>query len=70
MANNESHKPISMLRDELMNKVAQAINESGLSYFVLEYIFKDLTNEIHNAVVQQTQAEKEAYLKQVHNEKT
>lgn len=61
--NNMLHKPISILRDDLMNKIAQAINESGLSYFVLEYIFKDLLNEIHNGAVRQAQQEQAEYQK-------
>ena len=57
------NKPISIVRDELVNDIVTAINKSNLSYFVLEYVFKDLYNEIHNCAVRQAQAEKEEYLK-------
>ena len=60
---NEQRKPVSMIRDELVEKIAAALNESGLSYFMLDYIIRDLLNEIHNGAVRQAQAEKEAYLK-------
>lgn len=56
-------KPISMVREELINKLVAAANESGLSYFMLEYIFRDLLSEIHNGAVRQAQAEREEYMK-------
>lgn len=58
-------KPISMVRDELINKVVTAINESGLSYLVLEYVFRDIFSEIHNGAVRQAQAEREEYMKTI-----
>lgn len=62
---NQINKPASLIRDELVHKVVTAINESNLSYFVLEYIFKDLLNEIHNGAVKQAQAEQAAYMESV-----
>lgn len=60
---NERKKPVSLIRDELVDKIVTAINESGLSYFVLEYILKDILIEIHNGAVKQAEAEKTEYLK-------
>lgn len=57
-----ANKPVSLIRDELVQKLVTAINESNLSYFILEYILKDLLNEVHNAAVQQAQREKAQYL--------
>lgn len=59
---NQMNKPVSLIRDELIKEITTAVNKSNLSYFILEYIFKDLLNEIHNGAVRQAQAEKEAYL--------
>lgn len=56
------NKPVSIVRDELVSEIVAAMDRSHLSYFVLEYVFKDLYNEIHNCAVRQAQAEKEAYL--------
>ncbi len=55
-------KPISLIRDELVQKLVSAMNESNLSYFILEYILKDLLNEVHNGAVRQAQQEKAQYL--------
>ena len=63
MNRQQSSKPVFLIRDELMNKIVTAINESGLSYFVLEYIFKDILNEIHIGAVRQAQAEQAEYKK-------
>lgn len=57
------NKPVSIVRDELVSEIVAAMDRSHLSYFVLEYVFKDLYNEIHNCAVRQAQAEKEEYLK-------
>lgn len=56
-------KPFSLVRDELMNEVITAINKSGLSYTVLEYIFKDILNGIHSGAVEQARAEQAEYRK-------
>lgn len=58
-------KPITMRRDELVAKIAAAVNESGLSCFVLDYIFRDILNEIHTGVVAQAQKEKDDYIKAI-----
>lgn len=56
------NKPASLIRDELVQKFVTAMNESNLSYFILEYILKDLLNEVHNGAVRQAQQEKAQYL--------
>lgn len=57
-----ANKPVSLIRDELVQKLVTAMNESNLSYFILEYILKDLLNEVHNGAVRQAQQEKTQYL--------
>lgn len=57
-----ANKPVSLIRDELVQKLVTAMNESNLSYFILEYILKDLLNEVHNSAVRQAQQEKAQYL--------
>ena len=57
------NKPISLIRDELMKEVVAAINKSNLSYFLLEYIFKDILTVIHNGAIKQAQSEQADYLK-------
>ncbi len=53
-----------MVRDELVKKIVDALNESGLSYFILDYIVKDIYDGIHSGAVMQAQREKEGYQQQ------
>lgn len=61
---NEVNKPVSLIRDELVSNIVSAMNESKLSYFILDYILKDIWTEVHNGAIRQAQAEKNAYLQQ------
>lgn len=63
--NENIQKPVSLVREELANKVIQAINESNLSYFILDYIFEDLYNKIHENAIIEAQKEKAAYEQQL-----
>lgn len=55
------NKPITMLRDELVGEIITAINKSNLSFFILEYVLKDILNEVHNGAVRQAQSDRAAY---------
>lgn len=66
---NEIKKPVTMLRDELAKNIVQTINHSGLPLFIIEYILKDIISEIHIAVQQQTESEKQNYQAQLKNHK-
>ena len=58
-------KPVQLIIEELMSKVCNDINESNLPMFLVEYVFKDILNDLHSASIQQMQYEKQRYQKEV-----
>lgn len=54
-------KPIGLLRQEFVNNIVQTINESELPLLVIEYIFKDIMQDINNTIKQQDNAELAQY---------
>lgn len=61
--NNRNQLPIGMIRDNLVNEIITALNKSNFSYFLIEYILKDLINYIHEQNLLQEKKEYEEYLK-------
>ena len=57
------NKPASMLKEDFVNALVDLVNRSGLPYFLLEYIFKDLLNQLHNAAQSQLQEDTANYNK-------
>ena len=56
-----NNKPITILRDEFIDAVVNLCNNSGLPFFVVEDVLKSLLQEIHNASLQQIDADKKQY---------
>lgn len=56
-------KPISVVRQEFVEKIVNEINTCGLPLFVVEPILKDLLNEVSAAVKRQYETEKAQYEK-------
>lgn len=54
-------KPISILRDEFIDKLATVINESGLPAFVITPILKDVLSEVQNAERVQLEQDRRFY---------
>ena len=64
-------KPLSVARQEFIEKIVEEINTCGLPLFVVEPILKDLLNEVSTAVKRQYETEKAQYeqaLASQHNE--
>lgn len=55
------NKPISVARDELIEKLVNAANESGLPIYMVEYVARDFLNEVSRAAAQQAEREKQQY---------
>ena len=55
------NKPISVARDELVEKLVNAANESGLPIYMVEYVARDFLNEVSRAAAQQAEREKQQY---------
>lgn len=56
-------KPITLKVEELKENIAILINESELPIFLLDYIIKDLYNEIHILSENQLLKDKQSYAK-------
>ena len=54
-------KPITVVRQEFIEKMVDEINTCGLPLFVVEPILKDLLNEVSIAVKRQYETEKAQY---------
>lgn len=62
-------KPITIIKQEFTEGLVKYINESSLPPFVIEYILKDIINEVHLASVQQLKFDTERYQKQISENK-
>ena len=60
-----NNKPITLVRDEFIAKMVDLCNNSGLPFFIVEDVIKNLLQEIHNASLQQLEEDKKRYNAQV-----
>ena len=61
MENNTINKPMSMVREELIQTITEGINNSGLPLFVIESILKEILMEVTIVSKQQMEAERAQY---------
>lgn len=54
-------KPISLLKEDYMRGVVNLTNESRLPLFIVEYVLKDILNEVHAVSTKQLQEDREKY---------
>ncbi len=55
------NKPITLIRDEFIKNIVELCNDSGLPFFVIEDVLKNLIQEIHTASMQQLESDKKQY---------
>lgn len=58
---NDTNKPISLIKEEFTTELIQLCNDSKLPLFVIEYILKDIIQEVHILTKQQYEADKQRY---------
>lgn len=58
-------KPVSVIRQEFIDRLIDDINNCGLPLFVIEPILQDTLNAVKSAVQQQYVAEKAQYEQQL-----
>ena len=58
---SEIKKPITILRQEFIDNLIKLCNDSGLPFFVIEDILKELVQEVHTASNEQYKKAKEEY---------
>lgn len=57
----EPIKPLYMLRNEFMDKLIKAANDSHLPFVIMEYVVRDFYDEVRNTAARQYDNEKEQY---------
>lgn len=55
------NKPITVVREEIKEKIAEVINTSGLPAFVIEPILQDFLVEVRNVARHQYEYDKQQY---------
>lgn len=58
-------KPITVARNEFVQDLVNLCNNSGLPFFVLEDILKNLTQEVHAAAQKQLEDDTKRYQEQL-----
>lgn len=58
---NTVNKPMSVVRDELIDNIVDAINNSGLPLYIIEPILKDMFIEVSEGAKRQIAIEKTQY---------
>ena len=56
-------KPITLLREEFIENAVELCNNSGLPFFVIEDVLKQLIQETHIAAQKQLEEDKQQYNK-------
>lgn len=59
--NEKIAKPMSVVRQELIEQLVEDINNCALPLFVIEYVLQDVLNDIKVAVQEQYKLEKAQY---------
>ena len=59
---NELKKPITIVREEFVSSIVKLVNESGLPYFIMEPILKDLYIEVKSASKAQYEQDLKNYM--------
>ena len=54
-------KPITLQIEQFKQELIRLVNESGIPIFLLDYILKDLSNEIHILSKDQLKKDETAY---------
>ena len=62
------NKPITVAREEVKEKIADVINNSGLPAFIIEPILSDFLIEVRNVAKQQYEYDKHQYELALKNE--
>ena len=59
-----NNRPITLVRDDFIKNIVELCNNSGLPFFVIEDVLKNLLQEIHGASIQQLEEDKKRYEEQ------
>lgn len=62
------NKPMSVLKQELVEQLVEDINNCQLPLFVIEYVLQDVLNTVKSAAQEQCKLEKVQYELQLHKQ--
>lgn len=65
---SESYKPLSIARNELMQNLIKAINDSSLPAVVIEYVVRDFYEEVRMSAAKQYEQDKKQYEESLSNQ--
>lgn len=63
MKNENISKPITLLREDFITNILSLCNGSGLPYFAIESVLRDVIQEVHRAAQQQVESDRAFYNK-------
>lgn len=61
---SELNKPISLLREDLINSLTDIINESGVSFLIVEPILRDILQQVQKINMKQLETDRANWAKQ------
>ena len=67
--NNKITKPMTLLRNEFIASIVELCNNSGLPFFAVEDVLKNLIQEVRAAAQQQLKDDAERYQKSLQAQK-
>lgn len=56
-----NNKPITLMREDFITNIVTTCNDSGLPFFIIEDVLKNLIQEIHSASLHQLEADRKHY---------
>lgn len=68
MIQSESYKPLSIARNELMQNLVKAINDSTLPAVIIEYVVRDFYEEVRMSAAKQYEQDKKQYEENLSNQ--
>lgn len=63
MGENSIQKPLTLRKEEYMQILTQATNDSGLPMFIIEYVLKELLLEVSSLAKEELKMSQEQYNK-------
>ena len=62
---NEIKKPITLAKEDLVKNLVDIIQSSNLPPILVEYVLKDIFNEVHALYIRQLQEDTNNYIQQL-----
>lgn len=70
MNENEVMKPTTLLKEDFTQSLIDLCNNSGLPFFIMEYILKDVYLEVKTLAKKQYESDLMKYKQSIKNEET